>query len=33
MIKKLVLPGDFQVGIVNLENVIKEVGDLKAGWQ
>ena len=29
MIKKLVLPGGFQVGIVNLESILKEVADLK----
>jgi hypothetical protein len=29
MVKKLVLPGGFQVGIVNLENILKEVADLK----
>ncbi len=29
MVKKLVLPGDFQVGITNLENIIKEVANLK----
>jgi len=28
MIKKLALPGG-EVGIVNLENILKEVGDLK----
>ena len=28
MIKKLALPGGFQVGIVNLENILKEVADL-----
>jgi hypothetical protein len=29
MIKKLALPGGFQVGIVNLESIIKEVANLK----
>jgi len=29
MIKRLVLPGGFQVGIVNLEDILKEVADLK----
>ena len=29
MIKKLALPGGFQVGIANLENILKEVADLK----
>jgi len=29
MIKKPALPGGFQVGIVNLENILKEVADLK----
>ena len=29
MIKKLVLPGGVQVGIANLENILKEVADLK----
>ena len=29
MVKKLTLPGGFQVGIVNLENILKEVADLK----
>jgi hypothetical protein len=29
MIKKLTLPNGFQVGISNLENVLKEVADLK----
>ena len=29
MIKKINLPGGFQVGIVNLENILKEVADLK----
>jgi len=29
MVKKLVLPGGFQVGISNLENILKEVADLK----
>ena len=29
MIKKLVLPGGLQVGIANLENILKEVADLK----
>jgi len=29
MIKKLALPGGFQVGIVNLESILKEVADLK----
>jgi hypothetical protein len=29
MIKKLALPSGFQVGIVNLENILKEVADLK----
>ena len=29
MVKKLVLPGGFEVGIVNLENILKEVADLK----
>ena len=29
MIKKLVLPGGLQVGISNLENILKEVADLK----
>jgi hypothetical protein len=29
MMKKLVLPGGFQVGIANLENILKEVVDLR----
>ena len=29
MLKKLVLPGGFQVGIANLENILKEVADLR----
>ena len=29
MIKKLALPGGFEVGIVNLDNILKEVADLK----
>jgi len=29
MVKKLVLPGGFQVGIMNLENILKEVADLR----
>jgi hypothetical protein len=29
MIKKLVLPGGLQVGISNLENILKEVAQLK----
>lgn len=29
MIKKLVLPGGIQVGISNLENILKEVAQLK----
>ncbi|OGN96016.1 MAG: hypothetical protein A2Z77_08295 [Chloroflexi bacterium RBG_13_51_36] len=29
LVKKLVLPGGFEVGIVNLENILKEVADLK----
>ena len=29
IVKKLVLPGGFQVGISNLENILKEVADLK----
>ncbi|HUX47759.1 MAG TPA: hypothetical protein VMV76_01070 [Dehalococcoidia bacterium] len=29
MIKKLALPGGFQVGIANLENILKEVADLR----
>jgi len=29
MVKKLTLPDGFQVGIVKLENIIKEVADLK----
>jgi hypothetical protein len=29
MIKKLALPGGLQVGISNLENILKEVADLK----
>jgi hypothetical protein len=29
MIKKLVLPGGLQVGISNLEDILKEVADLK----
>jgi hypothetical protein len=29
MVKKLVLPGGFQVGIVNLESILKEVASLK----
>ena len=29
MIKRLTLPGGFQVGIVNLDNILKEVADLK----
>ena len=29
MVKKLVLPGGFQVGIANLENILKEVADLR----
>jgi hypothetical protein len=29
MVKKLTLPDGFQVGIVNLESIIKEVADLK----
>lgn len=28
MVKKLALPGGFEVGIVNLENILKEVADL-----
>ena len=29
MIKKLALPDGFQVGIANLENILKEVADLR----
>ena len=29
MVKKLTLPDGFQVGISNLENILKEVADLK----
>jgi len=29
MARKLTLPNGFQVGIVNLENILKEVADLK----
>lgn len=29
LIKRLVLPGGLQVGISNLENILKEVADLK----
>jgi hypothetical protein len=29
MVKKLVLPGGFQVGISNLENILNEVANLK----
>jgi hypothetical protein len=29
MVKKLTLPGGFQVGIANLESILKEVADLK----
>jgi hypothetical protein len=29
MIKKLALPGGLQVGILNLESILKEVADLK----
>lgn len=29
MMKKLVLPGGFQVGVVNLGNILKEVADTK----
>ena len=29
MIKRLALPGGFQVGIANLENILKEVADLR----
>jgi len=29
MIKRINLPGGFQVGIVNLDNILKEVADLK----
>ncbi len=29
MVKKLTLPDGFQVGILNLDNVLKEVADLK----
>ena len=29
MVKKLVLPGGFEVGIVNLENILNEVANLK----
>ncbi len=29
MIKKLILPGGFEVGIVNLEDILKEVANLK----
>ena len=29
MIKKLALPGGFHVGIANLENILKEVADLR----
>jgi len=29
MVKKLTLPDGFQVGILNLENILKEVADLK----
>lgn len=29
MVKKLVLPGGFEVGIVNLENILRDVADLK----
>ena len=29
MIKKLVLPGGLQVGIVNMDDILKEVADLK----
>ena len=31
MIKKLALPNGFQVGISNLENILKEVAGLKLG--
>ena len=29
MVKKLTLPDGFQVGILNLENILKEIADLK----
>jgi len=29
MVKKLTLPNGFQVGILNLESILKEVADLK----
>jgi len=29
MVKRLTLPDGFQVGILNLENILKEIADLK----
>lgn len=29
MVKKLTLPDGFQIGILNLENILKEIADLK----